>query len=259
METLKQRRYLFGVGLIVLVAAVFGFWKYLSKPFVQKQNENTIVSEGGEENSAVKKIPPPQGYESLHSNPTEVAKMSAEYKQKQMDLFDETVKILQEHPDSVIGWLNLGGVKRLFGDYRGAEQAWLHVTEMAPDYTPPLGSLGALYWQDLKEYKKAEVVFKKFIELDSTAVYIYRDLADMYRYNYTEKKDQFVPILLDGLAKNPEHPDILSYLAEYYYRAGDIPKAIDYYERLVKVLPGNEQAKEDLANLKEGKKIGTPR
>jgi len=198
---------------------------------------------------------PPQDYAVLVDN--EPA-MRAEFREASKRKFNEVIETLREHPDSLWAWLDLASIKKSFNDLDGAEAIWLYATKLYPNHTVAYQNLGQLYWHNKIDYPKAEIMFLKVVELDITAVGTYRDLADLYRYNYTAKKDQVDDLILKGLKDNSEDPDLLSYLAFYYYETGDLANSIKIYERLVKANPSNTQAREDLEDLKAGRPIGSP-
>ena len=138
---------------------------------------------------------------------------------------------------------------RTLGDAEGAIRGYRASLSIQPNNTIILNNLATSY-QDLKEYKKAEAAFKKLIEFSPGTVYAYRKLADIYLIPAVGKKDRVVPTIEAGLASVPESGDLLSYLAVYYQEERNYTKAIEYFERLLKVNPGNQAAKEELAKLK---------
>ncbi|TSC52898.1 MAG: hypothetical protein LiPW39_507, partial [Parcubacteria group bacterium LiPW_39] len=50
--------------------------------------------------------------------------------------------------------------------------------------------------------------------------------------------------------KFPDNPNLIASLAGYYRDTGQTQKAIEYYEKLVKLTPNNETARQDLEELK---------
>lgn len=90
------------------------------------------------------------------------------------------------------------------GDYRRAEEILLRITgEWKTDFVA-FNNLGDLYQNYLKDYPKAETAHKKVIALNPAFIQAYINLYDLYRLYYTEKKDQAVVILREGLKNNPK-------------------------------------------------------
>jgi tetratricopeptide (TPR) repeat protein len=77
-------------------------------------------------------------------------------------------------------WIDLGAMRKMAGDYRGAETAWLFVTKTAPRNTIAFSNLADLYMNFLKQYPQAETMYQKVIALDSTQIEPYVSLATLY-------------------------------------------------------------------------------
>lgn len=110
-------------------------------------------------------------------------------------------------------------------------------------------NLGVSY-QEIGEYEKAEASFKKITEISPGDVPNYRKLANLYLYDLTEKENEIPSLIEEGLQRVPDHPDLLSYLAVYWQNKGENEKAIEYYERLLKVNPLNQVVRDELNKLK---------
>ncbi len=90
------------------------------------------------------------------------------------------------------------------GDYKRAEEVLLRITEEWKTDFVAFNNLGDLYQNYLKDYPKAEQAHRKVIELKPDFIQAYINLYDLYRLFYTEKKDQAVAILREGIMKNPQ-------------------------------------------------------
>ncbi len=259
---MSNKRIVFGIGIlgaIIVVAAWYLFFGNKSntspkgeEPTVEDTIQNT--EKPIEPPVATLQLPPHYGV-FIDNAPD----MRAEFREASKKKFNEILETIQQHPDSLWAWLDLGSIKKSFSDFNGAEEVWMYATTIYPKHAVAYANLGQLYWHDKINYPKAEAMFLKAVAVDPTSVAGYRDLADLYRYNYTTKKDQVDDIVLKGLKDNPEHPDLLSYLALYYFEVGDRENSIRIYRRLIQAVPGNQQAKEDLEDLEAGRNIGAPR
>lgn len=258
---MSNKRFVIGIGIfctIVVVGAGYLFFGSKSNAPVSGEKPRGEETKSTEKpiGSSVASLQLPSHYSVFVDNAPD---MRAEFKKASKEKFSETLEIIKEHPDSLWAWLDLGSIKKSFNDFDGAEEAWVYATKIYPEHTVAYANLGQLYWHNKVNYPIAEAMFLKVISLNITAVATYRDLADLYRYNYTAKKDQVDDLILSGLKDNPAEPDLLSYLALYYYEIGERDNSIRMYERLVQATPGNKQAQEDLEDLKAGRNIGAPR
>lgn len=154
--------------------------------------------------------------------------------QSTMDIAN-TITALKEDVSQFDLWLRLASLRKLIGDYSGSRDALEFANRLAPKNSVGYSMLANLYWSELKDYPKAEKNFFKVIENDPSDTSAYRNLSDLYRYNYTQKKDQADDILLEGLQKNPNHRDLISYLAAYYRDTGNTAEAKIYLEKLLAI------------------------
>jgi Tfp pilus assembly protein PilF len=76
-------------------------------------------------------------------------------------------------------------------------------------------------------------------------------MADIYRYRLPGQEAMYETTMLEALQKFPNNPNLVGPLALYYKQTSQTQKAIEYYEKLVKISPENQMAKEDLAELKQ--------
>lgn len=161
--------------------------------------------------------------------------------------FNKRIVLIQETPTSVWAWIELGSIKYGYNDDRGAEQAWLHATQLAPTHTSSHANLAQLYWHRLKNYPKAEEQFRIVLQYDATYVPAYRDLSDMYRYDYTEKSALADDVLREGIAQLPAETDLVAHLALYYSEMKEWANAVKYLEQLAEARQDDEQIASDLA------------
>lgn len=179
--------------------------------------------------------------------------LSAETLQRFQEDFDEVKAILEKNPRNFNNLLFLGVVKKGVGDYEGTRDVLEYAGKLRPKSSSPFFNLGDLYGYFLNEPEKAEANFLKALENDPYSYSIFLNLADFYRYKYPGKEDLYDKVLLSGLERIPEEVNIIAALAAYYRETGQVDKAITFYERLLKLNPLNETAKEDLAELKAKK------
>lgn len=238
-----NKRIFIGIGIIILFAGgAFLFWRGINP-----REGGIILRED---------LPPaPRDFDTLKENKEVVAGFShnPEFLEKFRKEFEITITNIKEHPDTFIGWMDLGVIKNVFGDYTGAEEAWLYAGLITPNQSRSFMHLGNLYWNILKDYEKAEWAYLSAIERGSPEVSVaaHRDLATMYRYSYRGKKDVADDVLLQGVERNPgDKQELLALLAEWAMEDGEVEEAIGYYEAYLEENPVNEAAREDLRRLK---------
>ena len=164
--------------------------------------------------------------------------------------FEETKKRLEGNPDLFNDWLYLGVLKKGVGDYEGARDVFLYAGQIRPQSSTPFANLADLYAYFLNDPVKAEESIKKAMANDSNDYNFYISLADIYRYKFPGKETMYEQTMLEAIAKFPDNPNLIASLAGYYRDTGQTQKAIEYYEKLVKLAPNNETARQDLEELK---------
>ena len=109
---------------------------------------------------------------------------------------------LKKDNDNLENWLVLGVYRKMIGDYEGAKEVWEYASAIRPQNSISFNNLGELYAYYLKDNAKAEKNYKKAIENDPSAIYIYRNFFDFYRY-FAKDTAKARTILEQGIAANP--------------------------------------------------------
>ncbi len=174
--------------------------------------------------------------------------------QKYQERFNYIQQQIANEPNKLTHWLALAGTMKAIRSYDQAEEVWLYITEKWPEDPTAFGNLGDLYTNFLVDYAKAEEALKQAIEksnnLNEHLIY-YRNLHRLYQQKYQEKADLADDILLEALEEYPKEPNFLALLANYYQDVDNKEKAIEYYEKLLEVDPGNQEAIDELEKLKD--------
>lgn len=227
-----------------VLAGIGGYyiWKF------QSNSGNTVILRDD--------LPPtPKGYDVINKDPVVSAEIPTDRAEEYMKNFEEALAAVREHPDSFLGWTDIGGVKSTFGDYKGAEEAWLYAGVISPKQPRSFMNLGDLYWNKLKNYERAEWAYRSAIEREKTLTVAYRDLASLYHFSYTQKKDQATNVLMEGVEANPDDAkELIALAALWAMQDGRTSEAINYYEQFLILDPDNAVAKEDLARLRAQKR-----
>lgn len=138
---------------------------------------------------------------------------SAEVRTALTKQFDATVKILEGDKLNFSAWINLGTLRKVTGDYTGAETVWKYAAGLYPKSTVPSDNLGSLYLDFLKNYPKAETYYKLSIGNDSHDINAYQQLISLYTvYGYPSAqagKDKALALVEPGLKANPDNQTLL--------------------------------------------------
>ena len=231
------------VIIIIVAAGAFFAWQ---KEWFRGGEEPTIVLR--------EDLPPaPAGYKTINEDSTIAAEIPPDVAVKYQEGFEELVKTIEEHPDSFGAWFNLGSVKNVFGDYKGAEEAWLYATEISPLQARSLMNLADLYRYKLKDYQKTEWAYTTAVERNDASVdpiSLYYEFASFYRNSYTEKKELAIPLLEQGLKIEVDNnSELLALAGMWAWEDGQFEKAAGFYEQYLVLNPDQVEAKKDLERI----------
>lgn len=188
--------------------------------------------------------------EELRPVPDEVKLFSESDKQdiyRSLQNFGKTVK---EKPNFFNGWIQLGLLKKIIGDFEGARDAWEYAGLISPKNSVSFANLGELYWRYLRVYPQAEINFKASIKNDPSDPGTYVSLSELYFYSLKEKADLADDILLQGIVANPQSTDLTKALARLYEKSGQYAKAIEWWQKVL----ANDPKNTDIAAMIEGLK-----
>ena len=233
------------IGILIVIIAVGGYFAW-QKGWLRGAPDTVVLRED---------LPPaPAGYKTINENSAITAEIPIDVAAKYREGFEELVKTIEEHPDSFGAWFNLGSVKSIFGDYNGAQEAWLYATEISPLQARSLMNLGDLYRNKLKDYQKAEWAYRTAIERNDASVdpvSLYREFASFYRNSYTEKKELAIPLLEQGLEIGFENSfELLALAGMWAWEDGQFEKAAGFYEQYLLQNPDQAEAKKDLERIR---------
>ncbi len=132
-------------------------------------------------------------------------------------------------------WLDLGLLRKMGGDYKGAETIWKFVTTASPQNTIAYYALGDLYMNFIKDYPKAESAYLTVIKLEPAKESAYSNLATMYAELYKKDTSAAEEILKKGIAAIPDSIDLHVQLARYYKSKGRIADAKIQFDAAISV------------------------
>lgn len=164
--------------------------------------------------------------------------------------FDAAVVAVQTNPDSYNDWITIGIIKKQVNDFEGARVVWEKAYLMRPAGSLPLYNLANLYADFLNNPQKAEEYYLLAIKTSPDLTQAYLNLADLYK-NKLNQPEKVEPLLLDGLSKTNNDPNFYAYLGGFFKETKNYAKAMEYFEKLLKVKPDDATIKQELVNLRE--------
>lgn len=119
---------------------------------------------------------------------------------------------LKKNPNNLLVWMDLGMYQKMAGDYEGAKISWKFVSQKAPTDYISLGNLGNLYAYYLKDNAMAENYYRQAISKDPKQIYLYIQLAEVFRDVYKDN-DKARAIIEEGLKMNQLDQALLEFKA----------------------------------------------
>lgn len=163
--------------------------------------------------------------------------------------FEAAVVAVQTNPDSYNDWITIGIIKKQVNDYDGARVVWEKAVVLRPAGSLPLYNLANLYADFLNNPQKAEEYYLAALRNSPDLTQGYTNLADLYK-NKLNQPEKVEPLILDGLSKTNNDPNFYAYLGGFYKETKNYAKAMEYFEKLLKVNPDDATIKAELVNLR---------
>lgn len=170
---------------------------------------------------------------------------------QQKSLIEIKEKLLL-YNDNYSALLDLALIKQAVGDLAGALALYEKMSSLRGNDLIPLNNSASIYF-DRKEYEKAEAAHLKILT-DITPKWFnsYNELYSIYQFHLKDKRGSFESVLLNGIEKYEEEKSALTNKTAVYYDElmSNVPKAIEYYEKTLKLSPNNQAVKKRLKELK---------
>ena len=255
-EFFRAHKYIVSLGACVIIILLFVFREDISRFLVVKERPGeSVIFPGGqgksENMSSPDVIPPYTGRDpaEFRPDPKETASFSKEDLDSISSQIQTNARGVREHSDFLEGWLQIGLLKKVIGDFEGARDAWEYAGVIRPLNSVSFANLGELYWRYLPDYRKAEKNFRVSVtnKPDDPAVYI--SFSDLYYYSYTEKKHLADNILIEGIQKNPGNVDLMKWLAALYERDKNYSLALEWWKKVLEKSPSDAAVRETIADL----------
>ncbi len=152
------------IGVLIALVAGAALYSFTKSTPPQDGTTGAIITEVplSDEGSG---IPAPNYAAPLKFN----ASVSAEVRSALQAQLDETIRQLNANSDNFALWLNLGILRKMAGDYRGAEEIWLYTSKNWPTGPTSFNNLGDLYQNFLNEPAKAQAAYAEAARLQAQA------------------------------------------------------------------------------------------
>lgn len=187
----------------------------------------------------------------VRPDPDEVKLFSEEQKQDLYRAIGNHGVAVKENPAYFNGWMQVGLLKKVIGDFEGARDAWEYAGIIRPQNSTSFSNLGELYWRYVPDFPRSEMNFRTAITNNPSDAMVYVSLSHLYLYSYTEKFMLAPAAILEGLAANPDTIDLLKALARVYEVQKEYARAIETWERVLAAEPNNADVAAAIAALKK--------
>ncbi len=159
---------------------------------------------------------------------------------------NEAERALYKNPNNAKGNNYIGYYFDDQKDYKKAEEHYFKAIEIDPDYAHPYNGLGNIYYNQ-KDYTKAEEYFFKAIEIDPDYVHPYYNLGNIYdiQKDYTKAEEYYQKTI----EKDPEYAHAFNNLGNIYANQKDYTKAEEHYFKTIEIDPDHSLTYNNLGNI----------
>lgn len=251
MENISKQQFIIGVAAIAIIVFGIAAWYFLdfkgTTGGASPNNGTTVdLSQGATTTDAysVELISSGEAVSAPSLDraiPATSPNLDASVRAQLIANIQATIARLKVSPDSYNDWMLLGGQRQMAGDYEGAKEAWVYMTQRAPNEATPYGNLGNLYAVYLKDYARAETNYKAAISRSSNVMSYYVNLHEVYRYHLKDTT-KAVEILKQGIQNIPKEISLHVTLARYYKDLGRTSEAKTEYDAAITAAQAGGQA-----------------
>lgn len=154
-----------------------------------------------------------------------------------------------ENEQDIESWAKMGIIKKSFFDFDGAEEIWLHATEINPSNIFTYTNLADLYHYFKRDPEKAKANYKLAIQNDPFNEQLYIEYARLL-FGVLDDANLAETVLQDGIEIITEPFGVRVALADLYEQQGKIDLAIEQIEILTQEYPDNQAVLEELDRLR---------
>lgn len=147
-------------------------------------------------------------------------------------------------------FMSMAMIKYTIGDYDGARDIWLYVSDLRSKNSPSFYNLGNLYADVYKDCDNADKYYQIAMANDPNEISYLRNIFDLYNSKCPDKKFLAEGILNKALGVKPDSQDFLILSAQYWAQNGDRAKAVEFYEKAIKLNPANSALQAEYERFK---------
>lgn len=156
---------------------------------------------------------------------------------------------LEVDPEDAFSHFQLGEIHRVQENYEDAVAAYEAAIELEPKYAEAMRNAG-LSLEFLERTEEAEAMYRKAIETAPTYLEAYRDIWRLYGADATSAR-KGIAAMTKLRSELPDTYYVHWYLGHFYAAANQRDKAIDSFEKVLKINPETTAVYLEVANVLE--------
>ena len=156
-----------------------------------------------------------------------------------------------EDPTDANSWMRFGNVLEFLNDHAGAIRAWEKVLEFQELNFVASQNIATNYQYFLLDFPKAEENYLQALAIRPDYTTAYQGIMDLYRFNFTEKRDLFLPLVLTAIANDFSNESFYyRELVDFYARDGKFEEARLYLDDVERLKPESaDELRQDYPEL----------
>ncbi len=176
-------------------------------------------------------------------------------------LFEKVQKTkadIKNEPEKVSLYFDLGFYWKSIGELGGGELFFKKSLEAYEMGIAKFGRKNILFYlnggklaERVGEFTKAELYYRKAMEISSADESGYLYLVDLYSYKMNKPKDEILKVFEDGTKKMVAPIPLIAGRAAYLRRINDFALALDDYKLLSQTFPNNQGFKDVIQELEQ--------
>ncbi|MBI4132370.1 MAG: hypothetical protein HY474_01925 [Candidatus Sungbacteria bacterium] len=246
----QHRNILIGVSAFFILAAIGGAIAWQQYFRVPSETAGILPPPA---TPSAEPTPPPQALggtapaytgipvQNLNPSPDILKQVPANTYERSRQELAELAVSLAANPRDADGWMRVAYIKRFYGDYAGAAEAYEYVNRIAEGDGLSFFNLAGLYGYYLKEPAKAIAKYEAALQRDPMNSAYYSSFADFYR-EVMGDLPAAERVLEQGLMKIPNEINLMISYAALSETMGKVARAIEYYEKVLGVQTGASAA-----------------
>ncbi len=170
----------------------------------------------------------------------EVERKMFEFKKANPEIYENLIKSLKAAEEVIAkdrknynAWVDKGVVLQAFGDFRGAESAYLEAIKISNLARVPWNNLGSIY-RDQKKYNKALWAYDNLVTNFPEEIEGYLAIFDIYALKLGDEASavNYIRGVIEKFKGDKVVTTFYKHLAEYYKNVGKKDLAIEAYKKL---------------------------